>query len=155
MDISVASNFERLLYDFYLDCDSNLCSKLYSKFPDESINVNETIWKQSSDLFISYSSDDISTYKCMQFYYENYDYIMDPHTAVAADAVKSLKNKLQGKTIILSTAHPAKFPSVLKNAGLSVSNIPNKLSEVLNKNEVAKKLSALDESIFEYIKENN
>ena len=80
---------------------------------------------------------------------------MDPHTAVAADAVKNLKDKLQGKTIILSTAHPAKFPSALKNAGLSINNIPNKLSEVLNKNEVAVKLSTEDNSIFEYIKENN
>ena len=155
MDISVASNFERLLYDFYLNRDSDSCSKLYSKFPDESIKINENIWNKSSDLFISYSSDDISTYKCMQFYYENFNYIMDPHTAVAADAVKSLKDKLQGKTIILSTAHPAKFPSVLKNAGLSINNIPNKLSEVLNKNEVAVKLSTEDNSIFEYIKENN
>tara|TARA_Y100000768_G_scaffold141362_1_gene105330 strand:- start:883 stop:2268 length:1386 start_codon:yes stop_codon:yes gene_type:complete len=155
MDISVASNFERLLYDFYLDGDSDLCSKLYSKFPDESIKINETIWKKSSDLFMSYSSDDTSTCKCMQFYYKNFNYIMDPHTAVAADAVKSLKDKLKGKTIILSTAHPAKFPSALENAGLSIKNIPKKLSAVLSKNEVAERLSTKDDSIFEYIKENN
>ena len=92
MDISVASNFERLLYDFYLNRDSDLCSKLYSKFPDEGIQINEAIWDKSSDLFMSYSSDDISTSECMQFYYKNFNYIMDPHTAVAADAVKNLKN---------------------------------------------------------------
>ena len=155
MDISVASNFERLLYDFYLNRDSDLCFNLYSEFPNKSIKINDDVWDKSSDLFISYSSDDISTYKCMQFYYENFNYIMDPHTAVAADAVKSLRDKLSGKTVILSTAHPAKFPLALKNAGISINNIPKKLSEVLNRKEIAKKLSTEDNSIFEYIKEKN
>ena len=91
----------------------------------------------------------------MQFYYENFNYIMDPHTAVAADAVKNLRDKLSGKTVILSTAHPAKFPLALKNAGISINNIPKKLSEVLNRKEIAKKLSTEDNSIFEYIKEKN
>jgi len=155
MDISVASNFERLLYDFYLNRDSDLCFNLYSEFPNKSIKINDDMWDKSSDLFISYSSDDISTYKCMQFYYENFNYIMDPHTAVAADAVKNLRDKLSGKTVILSTAHPAKFPLALKNAGISINNIPKKLSEVLNRKEIAKKLSTEDNSIFEYIKEKN
>ena len=155
MDISVASNFERLLYDFYLNRDSDLCFNLYSEFPNKSIKINDDVWDKSSDLFISYSSDDISTYKCMQFYYENFNYIMDPHTAVAADAVKNLRDKLSGKTVILSTAHPAKFPLALKNAGISINNIPKKLSEVLNRKETAKKLSTVDNSIFEYIKEKN
>ena len=155
MDISVASNFERLLYDFYLDGNSDLCSRLYSKFPEESIRIDDSIWNKTSDLFMSYSSDDTSTYKCMQFYYENFNYIMDPHTAVAADAVKRFKEKLQGNTIILSTAHPAKFPSAIENAGLLIKNLPKKLTKVLNKSEVAKKLSIIDNSIFEYIKENN
>ena len=155
MDISVASNFERLLYDFYLNRDSDLCFNLYSEFPNKSIKINDDLWNKSSNLFMSYSADDISTYKCMQFYYENFNYIMDPHTAVAADAVKSLRDKLSGKTVILSTAHPAKFPLALKNAGISINNIPKKLSEVLNRKETAKKLSTVDNSIFEYIKEKN
>ena len=155
MDISVASNFERLLYDFYLNRDSDLCFNLYSEFPNKSIKINDDLWNKSSNLFMSYSSDDISTYKCMQFYYENFNYIMDPHTAVAADAVKNLRDKLSGKTVILSTAHPAKFPLALKNAGILINNIPKKLSEVLNRKETAKKLSTVDNSIFEYIKEKN
>ena len=43
MDISVASNFERLIYDFYLNRDSDKCSNLYSKFPTESIRLDEDI----------------------------------------------------------------------------------------------------------------
>ena len=155
MDISVASNFERLLYDLYLDRDSDSCSKFYSTFPETGIELNESIWQKSSALFLSYSSDDNATYERMKFYFKNYNYIMDPHTAVAADAVENLKEKLDYKTIILSTAHPAKFPNAIKDAELAIENLPKKLSNVLNKEEVAKKLSYKDNSIFDYIKQNN
>mgnify|MGYP003322450935 CR=1 FL=1 len=57
---------------------------------------------------------------------------MDPHTAVAAKAVSSLKDKLKNKTIILSTAHPAKFPNALKKAGINSDNIPANLAEVIS-----------------------
>ena len=155
MDISIASNFERLLYDFYLNRDSDLCSKLYSKFPESNIQINDDLWKKSSKLFLSYSSKDSSTYHCMKSFYHNFNYVMDPHTAVAADAVERLDNKLRNKTIILSTAHPAKFPDVIKDAGLSIEAIPKKLNEVILKEEVAIRLNAENNSIFEYIKENN
>jgi threonine synthase len=154
MDISIASNFERLLYDFYLNRDAEMCSKLYSRFPENSIHIDQSIWSKSSELFLSYSSDDISTYECMQYYFNKYNYVMDPHTAVAADAVRSLKDALVSKTVILSTAHPAKFPTALSNASLR-TDMPNKLSAVLNKKEKAQKLSTNDNSIFEYIKTNN
>ena len=154
MDISIASNFERLLYDFYLNRDAEMCSKLYSRFPENSIHIDQSIWSKSSELFLSYSSDDISTYECMQYYFNKYNYVMDPHTAVAADAVRSLKDALVSKTVILSTAHPAKFPTALSNASLHI-DMPNKLSAVLNKKEKAQKLSTNDNSIFEYIKTNN
>ena len=154
MDISIASNFERLLYDFYLNRDAEMCSKLYSRFPENSIHIDQSIWSKSSELFLSYSSDDISTYECMQYYFNKYNYVMDPHTAVAADAVRNLKDALVSKTVILSTAHPAKFPTALSNASLH-TDMPNKLSAVLNKKEKAQKLSTNDNSIFEYIKTNN
>ena len=154
MDISIASNFERLLYDFYLNRDSEMCSKLYSKFPGESIQIDQNIWSKTSELFLSFSSDDISTYECMQYYSNKYNYVMDPHTAVAADAVKNLKNDLHGNTVILSTAHPAKFPTALSKAGLHV-DMPNKLKAILNKKEIAQKLDTKDNSIFEYIEINN
>ena len=155
MDISVASNFERLLYDFYLNRDSDLCFNLYSEFPNKSIKINDDVWDKSSDLFISYSSDDISTYKCMQFYYENFNYIMDPHTAVAADAVIRTNNEIKGNTLVLSTAHPAKFPDALQKSDITLENIPKRLADVINKKEIAKRLGISDNEVFAYIRNNN
>ena len=155
MDISVASNFERLIYDFYLNRDSDKCSNLYSKFPIESIRLDEDIWKKSASLFLSYSIDDNSTFKCMKTYFENSGYIMDPHTAVAADAVTKLNDRLENNTIILATAHPAKFPNALEKADINLTNVPKNLQKVLNKKEISFKLSPFDNSIFEFIKDNN
>jgi len=155
MDISVASNFERLIYDFYLNRNSEDCSNLYKQFPNQGIKINDAMWQKSTDLFMSYSIDDDSTFDAMKFYNNKYGYVMDPHTAVAAKAINILKDKLKNQTVILSTAHPAKFPDALKKAGISINEIPNNLREVISKKEVAVQLTASDDSIFNYIKENN
>ena len=155
MDISVASNFERLIYDFYLEGNSSLCSEVYSKFPNQPIRIDKNIWKKTSKLFLSYSVDDADTYECMRLFSKKYDYIMDPHTAVAAEAVSKFYKTLDDKTVILSTAHPAKFPKIIDKAGLHLSDIPSRLSAVINKDEIATKLSILDDSVFKFIEQNN
>ena len=155
MDISVASNFERLLYDFYLNRDSKKCSDHYKHFPNNGIKIDEKAWKKSSELFLSYCINDDSTYECMQHFSENFNYIMDPHTAVAAKAVIKLNNTLSNKTVILSTAHPAKFPIALENAGINLDNTPKNLEKVLSMKEVEYKLSVSKDSIFNFIKEKN
>ena len=155
MDISVASNFERLLYDFYLNRNSKKCSDHYKHFPNKGIKIDEKMWKKSSKLFLSYSINDDSTYECMKHFSENFNYIMDPHTAVAAKAVIKLNNTLSNKTVILSTAHPAKFPIALENAEINLDNMPKNLEKVLNMKEVEYKLNASEDSIFDFIKEKN
>ena len=155
MDISVASNFERLLYDFYLNRDSKKCSDHYTHFLNNGIKIDEKVWKKSSELFLSYCINDDSTYECMQHFSENFNYIMDPHTAVAAKAAIKLNKTLSNKTVILSTAHPAKFPTALENAGINLDNIPKNLEKVLSMTEVDYKLSVSEDSIFNFIKEKN
>tara|TARA_B100001029_G_scaffold173703_1_gene172895 strand:+ start:3319 stop:4704 length:1386 start_codon:yes stop_codon:yes gene_type:complete len=155
MDISVASNFERLIYDFYLEGDSNKCSEIYSSFPNIPINIDKQIWEKTNKLFLSYSVNDTDTYKCMKLFNEEYNYIIDPHTAVAVESVMQFVESLDHETVILSTAHPAKFPETINEAGLNISDIPKSLSSVIDKEEVAIKLRTSDDSIFEYIKQNN
>ena len=65
------------------------------------------------------------------------------------------EGSLDYETVILSTAHPAKFPKTMNKADLNISNIPSSLSSLIDKEEVAIKLSTSDNSIFEYIKQNN
>ena len=39
MDISVASNFERLLYDFYLDCNSDYAPSYIQNFQEKAYKL--------------------------------------------------------------------------------------------------------------------
>ena len=155
MDISVASNFERLLYDFYLDRDVNACADLYANFPKIDISIEEDIWQKSDELFISYSVDDDATFSSMKYFKKEHNYIMDPHTAVAADAVMKFNNQLKGNTLVLSTAHPAKFPDALQKSGITLEDIPQRLTEVINKKEHAKRFGISENEIFNYISNNN
>lgn len=155
MDISVASNFERLLYDFYCNRDTKICNDLYEDFPSKSINLPNEIWEKSENLFLSYSADDSQTISTIQDTYNKYNYLIDPHTAVALYAVKNLNEDLDNKTFIISTAHPAKFPSSIAEAGIELNTTPKSLAEALNKEEKAFNLPANKDLIFKFILNNN
>ena len=155
MDISIASNFERLIYDFYANRDSNLCSELYSNFPEYPISVEKELWKKSKELFASYTVDDTSTVTAMRDVYKSYDYLMDPHTAVALESSEQLKGLYTGKNVILATAHPAKFPKILEEASLKISSVPERLSLIFNKEERFFDLPASKEKIFNFISDHN
>lgn len=155
MDISIASNFERLIYDFYAERDANLCSDFYNNFPETPINLEDSMWAKSKELFLSYCVDDFSTIDAMKNNFIKSNYLMDPHTAVASEAVDRLEDKLSGKTIILSTAHPAKFPKVIQDAQLTLEDIPNNLSDIFKKDEKSFNFPASKDAIFQFITTNN
>jgi len=155
MDISIASNFERLVYDFYTNRNAKSCMKFYSDFPEIPIKIEDSMWSKSKDLFLSYCVDDFSTVNAMKDSYTDFNYLMDPHTAVASKAVEQLKDKLEGKTVILSTAHPAKFPDVIHNAGLKIKDTPDSLSVIFDKKEKIYNFPASKDAIFEFINSHN
>ncbi|MDB2451876.1 hypothetical protein N9W99_05280 [Gammaproteobacteria bacterium] len=105
--------------------------------------------------FLSYCVDDISTIEAMKHTFKKFNYLIDPHTAVASEAVEKISPDIQGKTIILSTAHPAKFPEVIKNANLTLEDIPNSLSVIFDNEERAYNFPASKDLIFDFITKNN
>mgnify|MGYP001354358038 FL=1 len=155
MDISVASNFERLIYDFYCDRDAKICNDFYANFPLDSINLPNNMWEKSTELFLSYSVNDLQTIKAIQEVYESHNYLIDPHTAVASVAVDNLSKQLKNSTLILSTAHPAKFPDSIAEAGIAIKEIPKRLSDVFEKKERTFDFSPDKTAIFNFIANNN
>lgn len=59
--------------------------------------------------FVAFSINNEETLFYIKDCFEKYNYLIDPHTAVAYGAYLNLKNKLKGKTLIISTASPFKF----------------------------------------------
>ena len=116
IDISAPLNFWRYLY-FAAGQDTesirawmNLAEKKGEVVFDK--NTHETF----SQGFLTASVSDEDTLEKIRTVYEQESYLIDPHAAVALVAVDVNKNKLKEhvKTLYLATAHPAKFPAVIR-----------------------------------------
>lgn len=77
------------------------------------------------------SVSDNDTRQTIKSIYKRSGYILDPHTAVGVAAAKRMRSKMP--TIILGTAHPAKFLEIVTPAIGKKVSIPKRLIAVLRK----------------------
>jgi threonine synthase len=116
MDVGHPSNFERLLALYQHD---------YKKMREEITGI---------------SISDERTLAEIQETYSRTGYILDPHTAVGVAAARLLDPS--HPIIVEATAHPAKFPDVIKQAINMDIELPDCLQVILNQEKMATKLSA-------------
>jgi threonine synthase len=154
MDISVASNFERLVYDLFLDRDSNKCSKMFDNFPANPIELDPATWQKKDRLFSSSKVNDLDTKKIIQETHQLFDYILDPHTAVAAIEAFN-KSDENNHYVVLSTAHPAKFPKVYEELNIQIKSLPVALKGLFKKEEFLHSFDADYNQIVSFINHNN
>ena len=115
MDIQVASNFERYLY-YKVGQNAAELTALMSDFSQSGelcvpLNDNGVV----DDLFVAGRGDTAATLETIKRYHKEYDYVLDPHTAVGVlVAEKHLSS--ESPTICLATAHPAKFTQAIVDA---------------------------------------
>ncbi len=151
MDIQVASNFERLIFDIY-SCDSKKTSKLMNDLKQKGeFKIEEKEIKKIQEIFYSESLSENETKLIINDLFKKEKFLIDPHTAVGIGVAK--KMLLEGNTIILSTAHPAKFSDVIKNVTNKKPVLPNNLQNILSKKENYKKLSNNLKIVQNYILE--
>ena len=111
MDILVSSNLERLLFELG-DRDPAFVRKImeelkiYGKYTVDSDTINEKLPE-----FAGYYSDEQDTAEAIDNFFENYDYLLDPHTAVAVSSYYDYVADTgdQTKSVVVSTASPYKF----------------------------------------------
>ena len=131
MDVGAPSNFVRL-------------TEMYG-------NSHEGI---THDLEGYYLNDD-QTKKVMKRCYEENEYVLDPHGAIAYDAL--LKSGLTNdKTcgIFLETAHPAKFKDIVDDALDIDLPLPEKLKEIVNNKKTAVKMKNSYEDFEDFLRSN-
>ena len=154
MDISVASNFERLVYDFFLERNAAECAAMFDNFPTSAIALESEIWSKKEKLFSSSKVNDHNTKTLIQDIFESHNYILDPHTAVAAEEALK-KSSDENHYVILSTAHPAKFPKVYEELGIDLTAIPEALNGLYAKDEYLHTFDANYDQIINFINQNN
>jgi threonine synthase len=81
-----------------------------------------------------YSIDDVKTLQSIKKVYEEYNYLLEPHSAVAYTAMEQyLKENPGKKGFILGTAHPVKFPDAVEKAVSIKIDLPESLENLMKK----------------------
>lgn len=125
MDVGNPSNFVRIMELF-----NHQFSLMKNKISGYSISDSETL-RTISDLF------------------HRYNYLTDPHGAVAFNALEKYLDENPGKKgIILGTAHPVKFPDAIEKAIHTAVDIPKSLDHLM---KMEKKTTEIDPD-FEELK---
>jgi threonine synthase len=107
MDIQVASNFERWLYYHFDENPAQVRATM-----DELKQTGATRVPQfDSHVFSSSRSSDADITATIQRVYGRYHYVLDPHTACGFQEINRDRT-----SVVLATAHPAKFPEALRAA---------------------------------------
>tara|TARA_Y100000590_G_scaffold431448_1_gene546261 strand:- start:21050 stop:22441 length:1392 start_codon:yes stop_codon:yes gene_type:complete len=150
MDISVASNFERLLYNLHGN-NSEILNQVMTSFPERSITIPENSWNQIQNFFLSYPVSDQEILEEIQATHNEYNYILDPHTSTGLKAANELAS-LSEPVITMATAHPSKFNEAIKKAiNEDLIEMPQKLSSIVEKKEEFTVLPNNTDKVREYI----
>lgn len=117
MDITVSSNFERLLFDLY-DRDGAAIADLMQRFEDGDIAFTAAAMDKARALFSSQRVSDEETCQQIASTWQDCEYLLDPHSAIGVKAALDSGLSAQVPVVTLATAHPGKFPDAIKSAGL-------------------------------------
>ncbi len=120
MDIQVASNFERFLY-YYFEQDSQRLNAFMSDF---AATGRATLGAApDTALFEAVAIDQPQTLSVMRSIKAQFDYVLDPHTAIGVAAAQRVCTA-ETPVLCIATAHPAKFPEAVKEATDTVPTHP-------------------------------
>ncbi len=118
MDILVSSNLERLLFEIS-GRDAEVTAKRMEELKKQGkYTVKESEVEALAKEFFADFADEEECFDTITDFFEEYGYVLDPHTAVAINVCEKFKSYSddQLKTVVLSTASPYKFPqSVIKS----------------------------------------
>ena len=152
MDISVASNFERLLFEIYKKNGDKL-NAVFSAFPKKPIDFDQSdeMWQEVKAFFQSSTCSDQEIVETIVKNFETENILFDPHTATAIKGNKDLNYDVS-ELVTFATAHPAKFPDAI-NEELDIleENTPSSLKEIMTKEESFSVLENDFEDLNNYI----
>jgi len=148
MDIQIASNFERLLYDVK-DCNSEFTKDVMIKIKNNTYKIDKRDLDEIKKNFISEMLDENETVEMIKIINDEHKMVVDPHTAVGIGALRKLG--LEKNCVVLSTAHPCKFPKAIKDAISKTENLPDSLKYVNDRQEKFEVISNDIEKVKDYV----
>jgi threonine synthase len=137
MDIQVASNFERLLYELKGRDGAAVAADLRRFRETGALPADIAAWRQARLLFSGHRVDDALALATIADTWRRTGLLIDPHTAVAVAAARAELAAAGEPTpmVALATAHPAKFPEAVERAAGVRPPVPPALAAILEKRE--------------------
>jgi threonine synthase len=150
MDISVASNFERIVFEA-LGRDDAVLKRLYEGFAQTgSYEIPAPALAALRTDFDGFGVDDSETRWALADCFEQTGEVLCPHTAVGWRA-RFDAEETTGARVLLATAHPAKFPETVEEVlGLNPP-LPRHCADLFTRTEIMVKLPASVAAIKTYI----
>ena len=154
MDIQVASNFERLLFELKGRSGAAVTAALRQFRDTGALPADEQAWRAARALFSGHRVDDAATLDTIADTYRRTGMLIDPHTAVAVAAARSEMAAQNGTApiVALATAHPAKFPDAVERATGIRPAMPEALAEIIEKPERFTVLPNDVEAVARYVR---
>ncbi|MGB8819019.1 MAG: threonine synthase [Rhizobiaceae bacterium] len=152
MDIQISSNFERLLFDAYGRDSASVRALMAGLAQSGSFTIETNALRAICNVFAAGRSDVDQTAQTIRSVLDTDGYLCDPHTAVGV-AVARMQPATSSPMVVLSTAHPAKFPDAVKAASGIVPALPLFLSDLLSRQERFTVLPSRLEMVQRHIEE--
>ncbi|GAB5468750.1 MAG: threonine synthase [Rhodospirillales bacterium] len=135
MDIQVSSNFERLLFEA-LGRDGAKVAETLTRFRAEgSFALEPDVLAAICARFEGGRLDDDGTLAEIKRTHEETGLLIDPHTAVGLSLARRRVAQGAGPSVVLSTAHPAKFPDAVERATGLRPALPQRLADLFERPE--------------------
>ena len=111
MDILISSNLERLLFDLSGENDAEIRIYMDALGSAGRYQVSDNIKAKLDDAFWGGCCSEEGTEETIRRYWQDHNYLIDPHTAVAAEVLAQYRVASGDETpaVVVSTASPYKF----------------------------------------------
>jgi threonine synthase len=133
MDIQLASNFERLLFELAGRDAGRVRARMEELRQAGAFRLAASELTEMRAIFAAHSIDERETEMTIRALYEETGLAIDPHSAVGVAA--AAKERGRDPMIVLATAHAAKFPEAVKRATGRNPEIPERLRSKLGQEE--------------------
>ena len=135
MDIQVSSNFERLLFDATGRDAASVRTLMGSLAQSRRFVVSAQALKELRALFSANRADEQECAAEIRAWMKEANYCVDPHTAIALAVAEKETRDASVPMVVLSTAHPAKFPAAVKAACGVEPPLPDWLTDLPKRKE--------------------
>lgn len=138
MDIQVASNFERALFEASGRDHAWVRTAMAEFANTRRLVLPAHILVALRARYSAFAIDDEETLKTIAQTAQSNSTpgrVVDPHTAVGLAAAHRVMAEAHGPVVVVSTAHPAKFPDAVARATGSVPPLPPSLKDLYERKE--------------------